>query len=336
MTTPPEQLLMTAAAHERIRDRLTDADVVTLEIDGSLTRNGAPVTEATLAPTLAWASLDAYPAGQLPRLFQLILAHPVRWCQLFNAGLDNPAFRALMAHGVRLTKSDAQAPAIAEYVLAHALARLHPIAEQRAAQDAHEWRRVEFREVADTRWLIVGFGAIGRAVAERLRPWGAHLTVVRRTPGADPLADAVIGPEALLDQLSHADVIVLAAPLTAETDGLADAAFFAAAKPGALLVNVARGGLVEENALRGALDGPLGRSLGHAVLDVFHVEPLPADHWAWDHPKVTLSAHCSNAGSGQLARGDDLFLDNLARWRAGEPLRNEAARSEVGLSEVGL
>lgn len=327
MTAPPEQILMTAAAYERVRERLPDADVVTLALDGTVSRNGEPVAADAIAPTLAWASLDAYPAGQLPRLFQLILAHPVRWCQLFNAGLDNSAFKALMAHGVRLTKSDAQAPAIAEYVLAHALARLHPIAEQRAAQDAHEWRRVEFREVADTRWLIVGFGAIGRAVAERLRPWGAHRTVVRRTPAPDPLADAVIGPDSLLDHLPQADVIVLAAPLTAATEGLADAAFFAAAKPGALLVNVARGGLVDESALRDALDG----TLGHAVLDVFHVEPLPDEHWAWEHPKVTLSAHCSNAGSGQLARGDALFLDNLARWRAGEPLRNEAERSEVGL-----
>ena len=327
MTTSAEQILMTAAAHERVRDRLGGADVVTVGTDGALVRDGSPVGEGDIAPTLAWASLDAYPAGQLPRLFGLMLQHRVDWCQLFNAGLDNPAFTALMANGVRLTKSDAQAPAIAEYVLAHALAQLHPIARQRAAQDAREWRRIEFREVADTRWLLVGFGAIGRAVAERLRPWGAHVTAVRRTPAPDPLVDAVIAPDALLSALPDTDVVVLAAPLTAETEGLADAAFFAAAKPGALLVNVARGGLVDEDALRDALDG----ALGHAVLDVFQAEPLATDHWAWKHPKVTLSAHCSNAGSGQLARGDDLFLDNLARWRAGEPLHNEAERSEVGL-----
>ena len=223
VTDRPEQILMTAAAFERVSERLGEADVVTVDGDGALARNGVAVDEGAIAPTLAWASLDAYPAGLLPRLFGLILAHDVAWCQLFNAGLDNPAFRALMAHGVRLTKSDAQAPAIAEYLLAHALARLHPIAEQRAAQDARDWRRVEFREVADTRWLLIGFGAIGRAVAERLRPFGAHLTVVRRTPGPDPLADVVIGPDRLLDHLPDADVIVLAAPLTAETEGLVDA-----------------------------------------------------------------------------------------------------------------
>lgn len=327
MTVPPEQILMTAAAHERVRARLPGSDIVTLATDGSLHHNGILANESDIAPTVAWASLDAYPAGQLPRLFQLILAHPVRWCQLFNAGLDNPAFKALMSHDVRLTKSDAQAPAIAEYVLAHALARLHPTTEQRAAQDARDWRRVEFREVADTRWLLVGFGAIGTEIARRLRPFGAHLTVVRRHLAPDPLADAVIGPDALLAALPEADVIVLAAPLTAETEGMADAAFFAAAKPGALFINIARGGLVDEEALRDALDD----SLGHAVLDVFDEEPLPVDHWAWGHPKVTLTAHCSNAGSGQLARGDTLFLDNLARWRAEEPLRNEAAKGEVGL-----
>ena len=178
-----------------------------------------------------------------------------------------------MRAGIRLTKSDAQAPAIAEYVLAHALARLHPIAEQRAAQDARDWRRVEFREVADTRWLLVGFGAIGREVAARLRPFGAHVMAVRRHPAPDPLADAVIGPDAVASALPETDVIVLAAPLTAETEGMVDAGFLAAAKPGALLVNVARGGLVDEDALRAALDG----ELGHAVLDVFDEEPLPPE-----------------------------------------------------------
>ena len=327
MTSSPEQLLMTVAAHIRVRGRLGEADVVTIDTDGALARNGVPVADSEIAPTVAWASLDAYPAGLLPRLFGLILAHPVRWCQLFNAGLDNPAFKALMAHGVRLTKSDAQAPAIAEYVLAHALARLHPIAEQRAAQEARDWRRIEFREVADTRWLLVGFGAIGREIATRLRPFGARLTVVRRHPAPDPLADAVIGPDALADHLPDADVIVLAVPLTRETRGMADAAFFAAARPGALFINIARGGLVDEAALRAALDG----FLGHAVLDVFKEEPLPPDAWQWTHPKVTLTAHCSNAGSGQLARGDTLFLNNLARFRAAEPLTNEAERGEVGL-----
>ena len=327
MTDRPEQILMTAAAHERVRDRLGEADVVTLGTSGTLRRGGEPVAADAIAPTLGWASLDAYPAGQLSRLFQLLMKHGVAWCQLFNAGLDNPAFAALMRAGIRLTKSDAQAPAIAEYVLAHALARLHPIAEQRAAQDAHEWRRVEFREVADTRWLLIGFGAIGREVAARLKPWGAHVTAVRRHPAPDRQVDAVIGPDAVASVLPDTDVIVLAAPLTAETEGMVDTSFLAAAKPGALLVNVARGGLVDEDALRAALDG----ELGGAVLDVFHVEPLPANHWAWNHPKVTLTAHCANAGSGQLARGDALFLDNLARWRAGEALRNEAAKAEVGL-----
>ena len=327
MTDRPEQILMTAAAHERVRARLGEADVVTLDTDGTLRRGGEPVGADAIAPTIAWASLDSYPDGPLGHIFKHILANDVRWCQLFNAGLDNPAFTALMAHGVRLTKSDAQAPAIAEYVLAHALAHLHPIAEQRAAQDARDWRRVEFREVADTRWLLVGFGAIGREVAARLRPWGAHVTAVRRHPAPASLADTVIGPDAVASALPDTDVIVLVAPLTAETEGMVDARFLHAAKPGALLVNVARGGLVDEDALRAALDG----RLGGAVLDVFGEEPLPADHWAWDHPKVTLTAHCANAGSGQLARGDALFLDNLARWRAGEPLRNEAAKAEVGL-----
>ena len=248
--------------------------------------------------------------------------------QVFNAGLDNPAFRMVMGKGLRLTKSDAQAPAIAEYVLAHTLSLLHPIAAQRAAQTAHAWRRIPFREVASSRWLLVGFGAIGREVARRLKPFGAHVTVVRRTPAPDPLADAVHGDADLHALLPDADVVVLACPLTPQTQRLAGEAFFAAMKRGAVLVNIGRGGLLDEAALKPALDRA---QPAHAVLDVFQTEPLPVDSWLWDHPKVRVSAHTSNAGDGLVARGDALFLENLRRYLAGAPLLNEAHPSEVGL-----
>jgi phosphoglycerate dehydrogenase-like enzyme len=106
-------------------------------------------------------------------------------------------------------------------------------------------------------------------------------------------------------------------------------AFFAALKPGAILINIGRGGLVDEDALRRGLDA--GRP-AHAVLDVFQTEPLPEDHWIWSHPQIRVSAHTSNSGDGVQPRADIQFIENLERYLAGEPLMNEAERSEVGLA----
>ena len=233
-----------------------------------------------------------------------------------------------MGKGIRLSKSSAQAPAIAEYVVCHALSLLAPITAYRVAQVAHEWKSVPFREVAETRWVIVGFGSIGSEIARRVKPFGAHITVVRRTPAPDALVDEVRASSDLLSLLPNADVVVLACSLNDETRGIAGTEFFAAMKPGSILVNIGRGGLLDEAALQAglAVDKPAA-----AVLDVFQTEPLPADAWAWDHPKVRVSSHCAGAGSGVLGRGDELFLENYRRFLAGEPLLHEAALSEVGL-----
>ncbi len=174
----------------------------------------------------------------------------------------------------------------------------------------------------------MGFGNIGHEIAKRIKPFGVDLTVVRRNPAPDPLVDRVIGLPELAAALPDADVIVLACALNDKTRGMCDAGFFQALKPGAILINIGRGGLVDEEALRAGLDRD---QPAHAVLDVFQTEPLPADSWFWDHPKVRVSAHTSHSGDGKLARGDELFLENLRRYLAKEPLLNEADPSEVGL-----
>ncbi len=326
------QVLMSAAAYGRVAVSLTalggDLDVIVLEADGGFRRGAEPIDAAEVDPEVFWVSLDLFRTGQLPGFFQGILKGTrARWAQSFLAGLDNPAFAAMTAKGVRLTKSSAQAPPIAEYVLSHAFSLLHPIADQRAAQDARAWRYIPFREVASTQWLLVGFGSIGSEIARRLRPFGPRITVARRDLSPEPLADAVIAMSGLGEVLPRADVVVLACSLNAETRGLAGPDFFAAMKPGALLINIARGALVDESALRAGLDR---NQPGHAVLDVFDTEPAPAESWLWDHPQVRVTAHCSNAGDGVVARGDALFLENLRRYLAGEPLLNEARAADVG------
>ena len=324
------QILMSDAAFGRVAASLSaDLDVVTIDAAGGLNRAGQAIDGGDVDPEVYWVSLDLYQSGQLGDIFGRIQQGAKgRWIQMFAAGLDNAVFTRIMAKGIRITKSSAQAPAIAEYVMCHALSLLNPIDAYRHAQDAHEWKFVGYKEIASTRWILVGFGAIGLEIARRLQPFGAHLTVVRRSPAPEPLAADVRPTADLVGLAPEADVVVLACALNDQTRGLADERFFAAMKPGSLLINIGRGGLVDEAALRAGLDrGQPGR----AVLDVFAKEPLPADSWFWDHPKVRVTGHCAGAGDGVLVRGDQLFLANLALYRAGRPLLNEAGRDEVGL-----
>jgi phosphoglycerate dehydrogenase-like enzyme len=330
------QILMSEAAHGRVAARLAtlgvDLDVTILAPNGAVVRAGTPLAEDEIVPEVVWVSLDLYPGSQLGTILGLVLrSTSVRFLQSFAAGVDNAAFRAVMAKGVRLAKSSAQAPAIAEYVLCNALAQLHPLARYAEDKAARRWRRAPFREIASTRWALVGYGNIGREIAQRLRPFGAGLTVLRRRVRPEPLADEVRPTADLIDVAASADVVVLACALNAETRGLAGEAFFQALKPGALFINIGRGGLVDEEALRRGLDRD---QPGHAVLDVFEVEPLPEDAWFWAHPKLTLSPHFSGGGEGVMGRGDSLFLENLARYARGAALLNEADPSEADTSSA--
>lgn len=327
------QILVSEAAYLRVSDRLAtvdaDLDVVTVDTAGIFKRAGVPIDGADVNPEVFWVSLDVYLSGMMPSFIaRLLQGTQVTWAQMFFAGLDSPVLTKLVANGIRITKNSAQSQAIAEYVICHALSLLHPIVEQCRAQDAHEWKRINFREIGDTRWLMVGFGAIGTEIARRLQPFGAHLTVFRRNNTPTTYAAHIRPTSDLIHYLPNADVVVLACALNDETRGIAGPDFFKAIKKGSILINIARGGLVDEAALKAGLERDQPAS---AILDVFEKEPLPYDSWLWDHPKVSITAHCSNAGNGVLGRGDSLFLDNLRRYCSGEPLLHEVHPSEVGL-----
>jgi phosphoglycerate dehydrogenase-like enzyme len=279
------------------------------------------IEAGSAAPDIAWVSVDAFITKQMPLFFEAILsAGTTRWLQTFNAGLDLPIFKDILARGIRLTNSDAQAIPIAEYVVANALAELHPIRQQRAAQAERKWKTILFREISQTSWLIVGYGHIGEEIARRVKPFGARVVGIRRTPKPSQFADQVATLAELPGLLPHADVVVLACALNDQTRDLADAGFFAAMKPNSLLVNIARGGVVVEDDLLTALSR---NAPAVAILDVFRHEPLPETSQFWTHPQVRVTAHTSAAGSGTVPRGDKLFLTNLARYAAGEPLINE-------------
>jgi phosphoglycerate dehydrogenase-like enzyme len=328
------QILMTQAAYGRVRDRLVsiapDAEVITAVAADAYERDGQPIAVEDINPEIVWLSLDSYASGTLGQLFgRLMKTDAPRWTQIMAAGIDNPMFRSIMEKGVRISKSSAQATPIAEYVVAHALSLQVPIGPAAALQAKHDWKSTPYHEVAKTRWLLAGFGNIGHEIAKRIKPFGVHLTVVRRNPAAEgELADRVITLKDIADELPQADVVVLACALNDDTRNMCDDTFFRTMKPGAILINIGRGGLVDEDALKAGLDRD---QPAHAVLDVFQTEPLPADSWFWDHPKVRVTAHTSNSGDGNLGRGDALFLENLRRYIGVEPLLNEADPSEVGL-----
>ena len=327
------QILMTKAAHDRVGERLAKiaphAEVVTVAAGDIYERAGQQIDVEAVDPEAIWFSLDSWSDRLMGSLIGRALKAPSpRWVQAFSAGIDAPIFRTIMEKGLRLSRSGAQAIPIAEYVVAHALSLQIPIEAQAAHQRDHAWKSTPYRELASTRWVLIGYGNIGREIAKRIKPFGVDLTVVRHSPGAADLADRTLALKDLPGVLPNADVVVLACALNDETRGMANTAFFAAMKPGAILINIGRGGLVDEDALRAGLDRD---QPAHAVLDVFATEPLPADSWFWDHPKVRVSAHTSNSGDGNLGRGDEVFLENLRRYLAKEPLLNEADPREVGL-----
>lgn len=313
------ELLLYAPAHARIAAELERHPGLTVRVldDEGTVRDlsGAP---AQAQPEAAWLSQDLFGSPALRRFLEILLASPnLKWVQSGAAGVDHPMFGRVMAAGAQLTTSHAQSVGMAEYTLATVLDVFQRGPERRAAQAERRWLRLPYREIAGSAWLIVGFGAIGQEIAVRARAFGARITGVRRSGGDPAPADALIAPDALPGALGDSDVVVLCTPLTDATRNLADAAFFARMKPGSILVNLGRGGLVDEPALLSALDQGVPT---HAVLDVFVQEPLPESSPFWNHPRVTLTPHASALGSGLSARSDQVFLDNLVRWVAGAPL----------------
>ena len=239
--------------------------------------------------------------------------------QTFNAGLDNPFYKTIAAKGTMICNSSAQGIAIAEFVFAQVFNQLHPLQRQRQQQAERLWKNTPFRELSQSTWLIIGFGPIGQAIAQRAKAFGARTLVVRRKAQASAFVDQCANAAELPQLIPQADIIVLACALNASTKHLANQQFFSQTKSNALLVNVARGGVINNQALIEALDH---ERLGHAILDVFDTEPLPQTDAYWSHPKVTVTPHTSFAGSGTMSRWTELFLDNLTRFSRGQPLQN--------------
>jgi phosphoglycerate dehydrogenase-like enzyme len=215
-------------------------------------------------------------------------------------------------------------PAIADHAFAMLLALTRDLRFHLANQADGIWERggSTTRPIAleGRTMLVVGLGGIGTEVAKRAHGFGMRVLATRRsdTPGPE-FVERVGSPRDLLSMLPEADVVAVCVPLTEETRGLFGKAAFDAMKPGAILINVGRGRVVETGALLAALDS--GR-LGGACLDVTDPEPLPADHPLWRHPRVIVTPHVSSDAELTDRRRWEIFRENIRRFGAGEPLEN--------------
>jgi glyoxylate/hydroxypyruvate reductase len=254
----------------------------------------------------------------------------LRWVQGTSAGIGGFVQRYGLDTGdvVFTTAAGTHGVPLAEFALTGVLHLVKGIPELVARQRRHHWERYTARSLAGRRVTVVGLGHIGRHIATTFAALGTHVTGVARPGGSrpEPPGVAVVDTDSLDTVLPGTDVLVLATPLTERTERLVDRRRLDLLPDGAILVNVARGRVVDQAALVDVLRE--GR-LGGAVLDVTDPEPLPADSPLWDMPGVLISPHSAATLANENEVIVDLFTDNLARWRDGRPLRNPYHR-ELG------
>lgn len=266
--------------------------------------------------------------GYAVRPHNFAAAKRLRWIQITSAGVGSVVFPALAESDVVLTNgSGLFSDAMAEHGLGMMLAFARRLHHARDLQRERRWGQTWLRDGAPgfatlegATLGIVGFGSIGAALARRARGFGMRVIGLRRTPRTPPdPADAQWPLERLDELIGESDWLALAAPLTDATRGMIGAGEIARMRPHAVLINLGRGGLVDEDALIAALAG--GR-IGGAALDVFREEPLPESSPFWAMPDVIVTPHVSGIGPRLWERAMALFARNLTAFREGRPLEN--------------
>lgn len=264
-------------------------------------------------------AVASFPRDLLPR------ARNLRWLQQWGAGADwLMRYPEAVEMDFLLTNaSGVHAIPISEHIFAYLLARARGLCRAVRAQERHEWvHHSQHRvfELAGKTLLLVGVGAIGERTALLAEAFGMRVLGVRRDPSAGaPGVEAMFGPDQVLQLLPEADFVVLTIPMTHETRGLIGERELRAMKPTAFIINIGRGGTIQEQVLIRALQEGW---IAGAGLDVFETEPLPADSPLWDMENVIITSHYSGLTPHYHERAMDIFLDNLRRYQASEPLRN--------------
>jgi phosphoglycerate dehydrogenase-like enzyme len=285
-------------------------------------RELSPAQEAKWRALLAEADIlfdfDWHRAAELPDL-----APNVQWIQATSAGIGQ--FVARNRYGERMpntrftTASGVHAVPLAEFCMMAMLMHFRGLAHLQSEQARHHWERFATTDMTDKTVAIVGLGRIGKEVARLSKAFGMRVIGTKAREN-DAQVDEFYPPDRLHEMLGVADVVVLIVPHTPDTEKMIGAPEFTAMKNGAYLINIARGAVVDEPAMIEALQR--GKLAG-AALDVFAVEPLPAESPLWEMPNVLVSPHSASTSDRENERIVDLFCDNLRRFLDGQPLRNQ-------------
>ena len=255
-------------------------------------------------------------------------APDLRWIHSCTAGFDQLMVPEIMERKLVVSRSAASHHIpIAEWVVAYILLMTKRFPELLRNQRAHVWDRIELPELGGKTVGIVGTGAIGSQVAQRCVPLGMRVIGTKRSPEPLPWFDEVLAPDQLPRLLAESDYVVLACPLTTETRGMIGADQLALMKPTAYLFNIARGGLIDTDALVAALGS--GRIAG-AFLDAFTQEPLPPDSPLWDVERLVITPHASSSSPEVMVRARGEFMANLRRFLAGEEVANQLREPALG------
>ena len=299
------------------------------EVDGArfvqLSRDGRVHVEADDDASALDAARVLFRGGMPASVLDHVVGRSpnLEWIHSYSAGVERVATPLVRSRGLTVTNGRGVfSRPIAEYLVMMLLAIQRRLPQLLELQRERTWQPLPGRELAGITVGIVGFGSIGAELARLLAPFGTPIVATRRHPergaGDHPNVE-LLGLDRLDDLLCRSDAVVVTAPLTEETAGLIGGHELQEMKEGAWLFNVARGRLIDEIALRRALEAGW---IGGAVLDVFTDEPLPSDSPLYDAPNLIITPHTSWASDRVLDRSLDLFVANLRRFVAGEPLRN--------------
>jgi phosphoglycerate dehydrogenase-like enzyme len=253
-----------------------------------------------------------------------VMSPQLQWVHSRSVGLERTLFPELITSSVPLTNGTGVfSPSLGEFTLAAILYFAKDFRRMIRNQTAGVWEPFDVTPVSGQIVGIVGYGDIGRAIAARVRPLGMSVLAVKRhasnSGAADPLVEMTYTPGHRIEMISRCDYVVVAAPLTAETRGMIGTPEFAAMKSTAVVINVGRGPIIDEQAMLNALRTS---QIKGAALDVFDQEPLPQGHPFYKLENVLLSPHCADHTPEWLDDAMELFIAQYERVRKGEPLRN--------------